>query len=108
MKLLLIVSLLMLGTSSPEKPIREGYAITYHFRDDASPGIIYIASTCPGIPLSDTWDPPKMRAHLQAWSKPAKPFYIKVFTDHITATNTESNTTATIALRNLVEIEWKK
>jgi hypothetical protein len=108
MRLLVIVSLLVLATSSAERPIREGYAVTYYSRDDASPGIVFIATTRRGLTLSDTRDPKSLNAWVESLRKPAKPFYIKVFTDHITATDTESNTTATIALRNLVRIEWKK
>ena len=94
--------------SIAEKPIREGYAVTYSFRDDSSPGIIYEATTRRGLSLSDTRDPKSLNVWLESLRKPAKPFYIKVFTDHIRATNTESNTPETVALRNLVKIEWKK
>jgi hypothetical protein len=108
MKLLLIVSLMMLATSSAEKPIREGYAITYYSRDDASPGIVFEATTQRGLTISDTHDPKKLKAFLESCQKPAKSFYIKVYLDHFTATDTESNTTAIIASRNLVKIEWRK
>lgn len=108
MKLLVVVSLLVLATAFFEKPIREGYAVTYYFRDDANPGIVFEATTRRGLTLSDTQAPKSMKAWLESLNKPAKPFYIRVFTDHITATNTDSNTTETVALRNVVKINWKK
>src|SRR5277367_1728824 len=85
MKLLFIVLALMLLTACAETPIREGYATTYESTDDSSPGIVYEATTRPGISLSDLNDPKKMKTYMDANMKPALPFYIKVYKDYILA-----------------------
>ena len=100
--------ILIVATVQQQKPIREGYAIDYSCREDSSPGIVFIATTRRGLTLSDTRDPKILNAWLESLKQPAKPFYIVVFTDHITATDTQSNTTTKIPLRNVVQINWRK
>jgi hypothetical protein len=108
MKVILTPLLVLLLTACVEKPLREGYAVTYYDRDPATPGITYEASTRLGIPLSDLHDPKRMRSYLDSMSNPAKPFYIRVFEDHILVTEPNSNTTYTVDSKNLIRIEWKK